>query len=600
MGRVKINPVILEQPFKTKSFTIEKVLNSIESHELVLPSIQRDYVWDIEDNKIGKLLDSILQGYPIGTIIGWEAKGQEKYKWTKHEFISEYNKSILQGKKVTNSPEKVVYIIDGQQRLTSLNIAFYGKYVIVKGKNKKQIDKYLYYNLLSGTNDSDPIEDNENYGLKNEFIFHEDMGEKILVKEGKSEKKLWIKCKEIFESENEKELVSTYKKLVTNKISKDRVEYNLNNFLTKINRDKLITINLLQYIKDQEKILNVFVRVNDGGVTLEKSDLLLSFMEFIGNSMKDKNGKAMPSFKRELKDTVSFIKNLGYNIKVDLLLKGLLFISDKNKDVKYSLKIFTKENVETLIHLWYESKQGIIKVFEFLQNVNFKDNDIVSKNSLIPLMHVFNLNSELSKESFLQDDITKDSIEKQRLIVKYICLTNLFGYYSGASDQTLNNLKKNVFNEKNKKIDYLQKLHGYVFSELKSDINKDKLIDIYDNESSYLSRHSHILLYIIWSDKPNYLKDKSQDHIFSQDFLGKQKITSTQINSISNIQPLKTPVNSSKNNSDVEDWLKKLDKSKKKDLLIPEIKSYDISTFEEFLEKRRELMLEKLFTFFNL
>lgn len=38
-----------------------------KAQSLRLPTIQREFVWDAEDVK--KLLDSIVQGYPIGSII---------------------------------------------------------------------------------------------------------------------------------------------------------------------------------------------------------------------------------------------------------------------------------------------------------------------------------------------------------------------------------------------------------------------------------------------------------------------------------------------------------------------------------------------------
>jgi len=44
------------------------------SNALRIPVIQRDFVWDAEDVK--ELLDSIVSGYPIGSVILWETKGK--------------------------------------------------------------------------------------------------------------------------------------------------------------------------------------------------------------------------------------------------------------------------------------------------------------------------------------------------------------------------------------------------------------------------------------------------------------------------------------------------------------------------------------------
>ena len=44
--------------------SIISLLNQIHENEVVLPAIQRDFVWS--DDRIYMLLDSIMRGYPIG------------------------------------------------------------------------------------------------------------------------------------------------------------------------------------------------------------------------------------------------------------------------------------------------------------------------------------------------------------------------------------------------------------------------------------------------------------------------------------------------------------------------------------------------------
>ena len=43
---------------------ISSLITQIENKEIVLPAIQRDFVW--EENRITKLFDSIMRGYPLG------------------------------------------------------------------------------------------------------------------------------------------------------------------------------------------------------------------------------------------------------------------------------------------------------------------------------------------------------------------------------------------------------------------------------------------------------------------------------------------------------------------------------------------------------
>ena len=50
--------------------TIAEVMRDISNNKYVLPSIQREYVWDTE--QIETLFDSLMQDYPIGAFLFWE------------------------------------------------------------------------------------------------------------------------------------------------------------------------------------------------------------------------------------------------------------------------------------------------------------------------------------------------------------------------------------------------------------------------------------------------------------------------------------------------------------------------------------------------
>ncbi len=49
--------------------TIEEALNSISTHEYVLPAIQREFVW--LPDQVCNLFDSVMQGYPFGEFMLW-------------------------------------------------------------------------------------------------------------------------------------------------------------------------------------------------------------------------------------------------------------------------------------------------------------------------------------------------------------------------------------------------------------------------------------------------------------------------------------------------------------------------------------------------
>lgn len=55
-------------PYQT-AITVKTALDRIWKHEYVLPAIQREFVWN--PKQIGKLFDSLMQGFPVGSFPFW-------------------------------------------------------------------------------------------------------------------------------------------------------------------------------------------------------------------------------------------------------------------------------------------------------------------------------------------------------------------------------------------------------------------------------------------------------------------------------------------------------------------------------------------------
>ena len=54
--------------------TIANVIEDISRNRYILPSIQREYVWDT--TQIETLFDSLMRGYPIGALVLCQVNGQ--------------------------------------------------------------------------------------------------------------------------------------------------------------------------------------------------------------------------------------------------------------------------------------------------------------------------------------------------------------------------------------------------------------------------------------------------------------------------------------------------------------------------------------------
>jgi hypothetical protein len=88
--------------------TIRQIINAISSGQMRIPAFQRGFVWDAD--RVAFLMDSIFKGYPFGSILLWRTKERLKFERKLGSF-----------QLPEAEPEfPVDYILDGQQRLTSL------------------------------------------------------------------------------------------------------------------------------------------------------------------------------------------------------------------------------------------------------------------------------------------------------------------------------------------------------------------------------------------------------------------------------------------------------------------------------------------------
>jgi len=87
---------------------IASLLTDVAKGNIKIPVFQREYVW--KDEQITSLLDSIYQGYPVGSLLLWSTKERLKHERN------------VGGFKLPVTPEDypVQYVLDGQQRLSTL------------------------------------------------------------------------------------------------------------------------------------------------------------------------------------------------------------------------------------------------------------------------------------------------------------------------------------------------------------------------------------------------------------------------------------------------------------------------------------------------
>lgn len=108
---------------------LREIFQKIERGEYAVPVFQRDFVW--KPSQMINLFDSILRGYPIGSLVLWNSSDVHQ------------SKHILTDQ-IINVPTPDYYILDGRQRLTTL----YG--VLSPNEEKSPVFK-LFFNLEKQT-----------------------------------------------------------------------------------------------------------------------------------------------------------------------------------------------------------------------------------------------------------------------------------------------------------------------------------------------------------------------------------------------------------------------------------------------------------------
>jgi len=123
------------------TITIRQLLQRINDGEIRIPAFQRDFVW--EPDRVQFLMDSIFKGYPIGTVLFWRTK----------EKLS-YDRDL--GPFTLPEPKKqypIDYVLDGQQRLTSIFSTFQTDLKQNPATRVKWVD--IYFDLSAHANAQD-------------------------------------------------------------------------------------------------------------------------------------------------------------------------------------------------------------------------------------------------------------------------------------------------------------------------------------------------------------------------------------------------------------------------------------------------------------
>lgn len=123
MARGEISPAALK---------IDRLVNRVREGDIMIPAFQRGFVWNQE--QIIELLDSIYKNYPIGSILLWNSS--ERLKASRN-----IGGLVLPDRE----PEYPVnYVLDGQQRLSSIYAVFCADREFAPAKGEYAADSNVF------------------------------------------------------------------------------------------------------------------------------------------------------------------------------------------------------------------------------------------------------------------------------------------------------------------------------------------------------------------------------------------------------------------------------------------------------------------------
>lgn len=570
--------------------TIAEVMQDISNNKYVLPSIQREYVWDTE--QIETLFDSLMQDYPIGAFLFWEIEKSRLLNYDFYEFLRNYHeKNNTHNKKVDlKGSDGVIAVLDGQQRLTSIYIGLKGSYAYrLKYKQKKSENaypvRYLYLNLIEDAQDENNkydfrfLTDKEFSGMTEGFWYK--VGD-ILIMTQPGETSQYVLDNIAF--------AGTYTKEQT---------MHANNTLQKL-YNVVHTDKTLSYYKEKaaelDKVLNIFIRVNSGGTVLTYSDLLLSIA-----SAQWENHDA----REEITEFVDDVNSIGggFRINKDFVLKTALVLTDF-PNIAFKVDNFNKPNMMKIEANWENIKRAIKQSVHLVSSFGYTGETLSSNNALIPIAYY--LLTIGMPDNFVESGATKENRAK---IKKWLIMALLKKAFSGQPDNVIRPIRDIIRENGNNEFPITQivdKFKGTNKSiQFAEDDIDEYLLKLKYGKSETLS--TFMLLYpsLDFSNKfhEDHMYPKSK---FKKSYLRKMGVPEDKldtyidsVNDISNLQLLAAQLNEEKLNTDFDVWFNKeqatdSDKIQYRTIhYLPEME-YTYPNFLLFMEKRKQLIRKKL------
>lgn len=552
---------------KTQKQSLRKIVRVLNNRDedggFWLPHIQRAFVWS--EDQICRLFDSILREYPISTLLIWKTKSAIRMRRFIDEFRPEYRQNLVPFFTTPDESRKSM-VLDGQQRLQSLFIGLCGSYA----------GRELYFHVLSG-----------------DLAVPDDVRYRFQFLDKSKATFPWVRFKDIvFSTKDPFTFVNDIVQGVGEIADADRARIfrNIGQVFKTFHSDEGIGYQELDSIENptlytEDDVVEVFIRANSGGTKLGKSDLLFSLL-----------AAGWDGATEELESLLESLNTHGFEFTRDFVLKTCLSIFEQG--ARYEVPKFRQPEIRARIEEhWDDISAAIQEVLDFVRGSTFIkcDKALPSYNVLIPLIYLRYHHPKLFRAA--------------KGVDQYIIRASLAGAFSGQPDQLIDQLTANI--KKHGGFD-LQEAFGVIRSEGRSlELTESRLWQL-----GYGSDTVHLLFNLWYRDvdgtyTPSYPNNLPQvDHVFPQSVLRKVKAKNPNTgrmdvlryregerNQLANCMLLTAQENGAGGKSDTppDQWF--ADKSPEyltKHLIPQDPALWQLSRFEDFIEARKALILDKM------
>jgi len=374
--------------YEPRNRAIKDLISEIRTNKLGIPILQRGYVW--KATQVRDLLDSMIKGYPIGSIIVWESPNADQ------------NRQV--DRAATGAISSV--IIDGQQRLTSL-------YAILEGVKVAGKTIIISFNPVSAKFEvATPA-------LQKSADWVYDISEAL--KEGE------------FDFINNWLVKARERRGGICADTDLAIQVNLKNLFAL--SSQTVPLIMIKGDADEETVADIFVRVNSKGTSLKQSDFILTLMSTYWKEGREK----IELFCESVQDPSKREHNLYFHPEPNDIVRAVMSYGFRRAKLQYAYLLLRGRDFDKREYSEELRVERLEKLKVFLDNaLNVQTLKDFAK--CIPQSGVL-VRGELAQGLLTnayalyligKHDFKVEDRELNKLIAAWIFFASTVGYYSGS------------------------------------------------------------------------------------------------------------------------------------------------------------------------